>query len=74
MSRPKTEAADYKRLTLRLPAELLETLQAQAAASRRTMNTHTVCVLEYGTGLSDEFPIPGEKRARKPRKHRDDPD
>ena len=68
MPRPKTPAAAYKRLTLRVPAEMLDLLQAQATQLGRPVNTHTLFVLRYGLGLDPTPPFPGDphgpRRAR----------
>jgi hypothetical protein len=46
MPREKTAAADYKKLMLRLPEELLEACQRSALANRRSMNAQILYVLE----------------------------
>jgi len=45
MSKPKTIAATYKRVTLRLPPELYEALQQHAASARRPFNTDAILLL-----------------------------
>lgn len=59
MSKQKTEAADYKRLTLRLPEDVLVMLQQQARSIGRNVNTHTLFVLRYGLGIDSAPPLPG---------------
>lgn len=59
MPKPKTEAAEYKRLTLRVPQEVLDTLQQQAKTIGRTVNTHALFVLRYGLGIDSTLPMPG---------------
>lgn len=46
MPRPKTEAAEYGRLTLRLPQWLLQALKEEAESERRPINTQAVLILE----------------------------
>lgn len=46
MGRPKTEAATYKTLMVRLPAEILEAFKVGAAQERRSLNAQLVCVME----------------------------
>jgi len=70
MPRPKTEAADYERLTLRLPSDVMAVLRQQASTIGRAVNTHALYVLRYGLGMEDTPPMPGGthavRRARKP--------
>jgi hypothetical protein len=69
MPRPKTAASVYKRLTLRLPEDVLEVLQQQAATIGRPVNTHALFVLRYGLAMNDVSPIPGGLHgSRQPRK------
>lgn len=69
MPRPKTEAADYERITLRVPRDVAATLRQQASEIGRAVNTHAVYVLRYGLGMDETQPVPGmsyaKKRARK---------
>lgn len=58
MPKPKTEAATYKQLTVRVPAELVTLLEKQAAAIGRTKNRHAIYVLSYGLGVDDTPPVP----------------
>ena len=44
--KPKTEAADYERATIRFPPKLLRVLQKQAKAEQRPFNTHVLRCLE----------------------------
>lgn len=46
MGRPKTEAATFKTLMLRLPTETLEACKDRATAQRRSMNAQLLCVIE----------------------------
>ena len=64
MPRPKTEAAEYERLTLRLPKNVAAVLREQASAIGRPLNTHALYVLRYGLGMDDTPPMPGERHAR----------
>lgn len=59
MPRPKTAAADYERLTLRLPKDVATVLRQQAQTIGRALNTHTLYVLRYGLGMDDTPPMPG---------------
>jgi hypothetical protein len=61
MPRPKTAAADYKRLTLRVPQDLLAALQAQAATIGRPLNTQAIFTLRSGLGMENPHPFPGEQ-------------
>jgi predicted HicB family RNase H-like nuclease len=64
MPRPKTEAADYERLTLRLPKDVMEALRQAAAAAHRPLNTHTILLLRHMLGLQ---PQPAAERQRRER-------
>lgn len=46
MSRPRTDAADYKNLTLRLPVNTLEAFQKYAVKAKRSLNAQILYVLE----------------------------
>ncbi len=46
MARPKTEAADYKSLMLRLPEPMLKACKAQATQQRRSLNAQLLCVID----------------------------
>jgi predicted HicB family RNase H-like nuclease len=46
MPKPKTEAADYERLTVRLPPKLVRQLKTQARKERRAFNTHVIACFE----------------------------
>lgn len=59
MPRPKTEAADYERLTLRLPKDIAAALREQASSIGRAVNTHALYVLRYGLGMDTTPPLPG---------------
>ena len=48
MPRPKTAAADYQRLTVRLPKDVLESLRAKAENIGRPLNTQIVRILRDG--------------------------
>ena len=54
----KTEAADYRAVTLRLPEGLLETIRLQAAEGRRPLNTQIIMLLEKALRLPRR-PAPG---------------
>jgi predicted HicB family RNase H-like nuclease len=57
MPKPKTKAAEYKRVTIRLPEEILELLQKQAKTQERPLNTQVIKVLRHGLGI-DKSPAP----------------
>ena len=61
MARPKTVAADYKRLTLRVPQAVYDEIHKQAASIGRPVNTQALYVLLYGLGLDPTPPLPGGK-------------
>ena len=44
--KPKTEAANYERLTLRIPSHILHALRTQAREDHRALNTHVWWCLE----------------------------
>lgn len=46
MPRPKTEAAEYKKLMLRLPASILDACSSIALRDHRSMNSQILYVLE----------------------------
>ena len=46
MARPRTPAADYIVITVRLPAELLDTIRTQAAALGQPMNGFLLRILQ----------------------------
>lgn len=46
MSRPKTVAATYKSLMLRLPTAMLEACKERAAAERRSLNAQLLWVID----------------------------
>lgn len=54
MPRPKTEAASYKSLMLRLPTEVLEACKARAAQQRRSLNAQLLWMLEHGLKEPEE--------------------
>ena len=62
MPRPKTEAADYERLTLRLPKDVMDALRHAAAAAHRPLNTHAILLLRQILGLKNP---PHEERQRR---------
>ena len=64
MPRPKTEAADYERLTLRLPKDVMEALRQAAADAHRPLNTHAILLLRHILGLKNK---PYEERQRRER-------
>ena len=69
MPRPKTAAADYERLTLRLPKDVAAVLREQANTIGRAVNTHALYVLRYGLGMDETPPLPGGSHAtRRPKK------
>jgi hypothetical protein len=48
MPRPKTEAAQYARLTLRVPQEMATALRLAAHHAQRPLNTQAIMVLRRG--------------------------
>ena len=46
MGRPKTEAATYKSLMLRLPTEVLEACKVRATIAHRSLNAQLLSVIE----------------------------
>ena len=46
MARPKTEAATYTGIMVRLPKPMLEAFKARATKERRSLNAQFLCVLE----------------------------
>lgn len=46
MGRPKTEAATYKSLMLRLPTDMLEACKSRATEKRRSLNAQLLCVID----------------------------
>jgi hypothetical protein len=67
MGRPTTEAAQYQRLTLRLPPDLFEEVHRQATALGRPVNTHLVFVLREALGVAAPHQPgrPSEKRSKR---------
>ena len=59
MAKPKTEAADYKRQTIRLPEDVWQCLRADAKKADRALNTHIVRVFRelYRERLAARAPI-----------------
>lgn len=70
MPRPKTAAADYERLTLRLPKDVAALLRQQASAIGRAVNTHALYVLRYGLGMDETPPMPGDQHVHRPTRKR----
>ena len=64
MPRPKTEAADYERLTLRLPKDVMEALRQAAAAAHRPLNTHAILLLRQILALNNQLPEERQRRER----------
>lgn len=60
MPRPKTEAADYERLTIRLPKDVLDTLRRKAGKIGRPLNTQVVRMLQDGLRACRKSENPGE--------------
>lgn len=58
MPRPKTKAAEYKRLSLRLPPKLLALLQEEAESLGRPVNTHAIYLLRQALERDDQAPQP----------------
>jgi hypothetical protein len=56
MARPKTEAATYKSLMLRLPADMLEACKVRATEKRRSLNAQLLCVIDEWLHTSEEKP------------------
>jgi predicted HicB family RNase H-like nuclease len=46
MAKPKTEAAQYERMTVRLPPKIVQRLKMQALRERRALNTHVIVCFE----------------------------
>jgi hypothetical protein len=46
MGRPKTEAATYKSLMLRLPTDMLEACKERATEKRRSLNAQLLWVID----------------------------
>lgn len=46
MPRPKTEAADYKKLMLRLPVNVHAACEQRATVNRRSLNAQILFMLE----------------------------
>jgi plasmid stability protein len=46
MGRPKTEAATYTSMMVRLPKDMLEKFRVRATKERRSLNAQFLCVLE----------------------------
>jgi hypothetical protein len=59
MPRPKTEAAEYERLTLRLPPTLLANLRALVQETKVPLNTTVIQFLQHG--------VETKQKARRPR-------
>lgn len=59
MGRPKTEAATYKSLMLRLPTEVLEACKVRATYEHRSLNAQLLSVIEDWL----EEPMPKRKHA-----------
>jgi hypothetical protein len=51
MPRPKTEAADYERITLRFPKDVIAALRHAAAEAHRPMNTQAILLLRQVLGM-----------------------
>ena len=69
MPRPKTEAAEYERLTLRIPKKIMANLKAAAAAGHRPINTQAILFLEEAlerAGLTAAAPKRRRKSSAKP--------
>lgn len=64
MGRPKTEAATYKSLMLRLPTDMLEACKVRATEKRRSLNAQLLCVIEAWLDERPEEPST-EHRDRK---------
>ena len=60
MPRPKTEAADYERLTLRLPKDVME-----AADAHRPLNTQAILLLRQMLALKNQ-PHEEQQRCERP--------
>jgi len=46
MARPKTEAAEFASMMVRLPRPLLEEFKAKATKKHRSLNKQFLCVIE----------------------------
>jgi hypothetical protein len=64
MPRPKTEAADYERLTLRLPKDVMEALRQAAADAHRPLNTQAILLFRQILGLHNKPNVERQRRER----------
>ncbi len=65
MARPKTTAATYKSLMLRLPEPMLEACKSRAEKERRSLNAQLLCVIEdwlRGTQETSDHDLVGSRR------------
>lgn len=63
MSRPASEAAQFKAFLFRLPPDLLDYIRDEAAASGRPLNTQVVWMLEHLRRHPVELKPPQKRRA-----------
>jgi hypothetical protein len=64
MPRPKTEAADYERLTLRVPKDVMEALRQAAADAHRPLNTQAILLFRQILGLNNKPNVERQRRER----------
>jgi len=64
MPRPKTEAADYERLTLRVPKDVMEGLRQAAADAHRPLNTQAILLFRQVLGLPNKPKVERKRRDR----------
>lgn len=54
MARPRTEAADYKSLLVRMPEEMLEAFKHKTTQKRRSLNAQMLCLIENWLQTEEE--------------------
>jgi len=64
MARPKTKAATYVPLMLRVPQDIAEELRRLATASHRAINTQAILVLGEALGVEIDDPVAAERFRR----------
>lgn len=48
MARPRTAAADYQKMLLRIPVPMLEECKKRIVKSKRSLNAELVATIEHG--------------------------
>jgi hypothetical protein len=64
MPRPKTAAADYERLTLRVPKDVIDALRHAADEAHRPLNTQAILLLRQVLHLDDPPCAERQRRTR----------